>query len=288
MTDHEQPVPGWYPDTNMEGVLRWWDGQAWTDSTQSLAPPVAADPVVPDPIEQADPLPAQSRMEEGRNLPEESKTGLRHRVELIREKRKSTRVAEVHAKQLNIWRYEQDVLDQRAHRLTSAARGEVQPATGIALSGDDCPLWAGVAHLVEPRRQPGHYTGGSSGVSVPVGFGIRTRVGSSHGSYTPGADIQSPVDLGRAAITDQRIVFVGSRSTREWAFSKLLAVNYVANGAAVLLPVSGRGTVSGLQAEAWYDLRLYISIALFAHQHGLQVASELSHREAEIHRASRP
>ncbi len=42
-------------------------------------------------------------MEEGGNLPEESKTGLRHQVELIREKRKSTLAAEVDEKELNIW-----------------------------------------------------------------------------------------------------------------------------------------------------------------------------------------
>jgi hypothetical protein len=39
------PPQGWYPDPNQPGLLRWWDGQAWTAQTQpTSAPPAAAAP----------------------------------------------------------------------------------------------------------------------------------------------------------------------------------------------------------------------------------------------------
>ena len=36
------PAAGWYPDRNEANTVRWWDGQQWTDHTQSTAPAVAA------------------------------------------------------------------------------------------------------------------------------------------------------------------------------------------------------------------------------------------------------
>ena len=36
------PVAGWYPDRNESNTVRWWDGQQWTDQTQSVAPAAAA------------------------------------------------------------------------------------------------------------------------------------------------------------------------------------------------------------------------------------------------------
>lgn len=29
-----QAVPGWYPDAQQPGYVRWWDGMRWTDSVQ--------------------------------------------------------------------------------------------------------------------------------------------------------------------------------------------------------------------------------------------------------------
>ena len=36
------PPAGWYPDRGEADLLRWWDGQQWTDQTQSTAPAAAA------------------------------------------------------------------------------------------------------------------------------------------------------------------------------------------------------------------------------------------------------
>jgi hypothetical protein len=36
------PEAGWYPDRNEVNLVRWWDGQQWTDQTRSTAPAAAA------------------------------------------------------------------------------------------------------------------------------------------------------------------------------------------------------------------------------------------------------
>ena len=33
------PPAGWYPDPGGAATQRWWDGSAWTDHVQALAPP---------------------------------------------------------------------------------------------------------------------------------------------------------------------------------------------------------------------------------------------------------
>jgi VIT1/CCC1 family predicted Fe2+/Mn2+ transporter len=40
---HAQVNPGWYPDQRAPGILRFWDGERWTDNVAPMAPvaPVA-------------------------------------------------------------------------------------------------------------------------------------------------------------------------------------------------------------------------------------------------------
>jgi len=41
------PQPGWYSDGVTPGVARWFDGEAWTQHTQPVAPPVVPSPPNP-------------------------------------------------------------------------------------------------------------------------------------------------------------------------------------------------------------------------------------------------
>jgi hypothetical protein len=50
------------------------------------------------------------------------------------------------------------------------------------------------AGLFEPQRGRGHWTGGSTGFSVPTGAGTRFRVGATHGYY--GTEAPTITDTG--------------------------------------------------------------------------------------------
>lgn len=52
------PPRGWYPDPEVEGCLRWWDGTAWTEhrvSAESKATPAQGPELAPSPGWYADP-----------------------------------------------------------------------------------------------------------------------------------------------------------------------------------------------------------------------------------------
>ncbi len=98
--------------------------------------------------------------------------------------------------------------------------------------------------LVEPRSAGGHYQGGTAGVSFRIMKGVYYRVGQQRGTYVSGPEQQTLVDQGTAVVTNQRIVFMGPKYTREWHFSKLIG-HYHGDGA-TYIHVSNRQRVSGI------------------------------------------
>jgi hypothetical protein len=72
--------------------------------------------------------------------------------------------------------------------------------------------------LVEERAGKGHYQGGSTGVSVPIGSvhgrSVRYRVGATRGHYVQGAPAPTAVDTGTTFITNQRVIFQGASRDR--------------------------------------------------------------------------
>jgi hypothetical protein len=120
--------------------------------------------------------------------------------------------------------------------------------------------------LIEPRRAPGHYEGGSHGVSVrvPGTKSMRYRVGQTRGTFVPGAERPTPIDQGLFAITDKRAVFIGAKQTREWAWAKLIAVEHQADPPWTAIAVSNRQKTSGVSYPAGYadQLRFRLDLAL--------------------------
>lgn len=124
----------------------------------------------------------------------------------------------------------------------------------------------GVA-LIEPRRQPGKIEGRSSGVSFRIAKGVNYRVGASKGTFVQGPDVPTPIDVGTAFITNQRVVFRGDKATREWAWSKLISLDHDDTLPWTSLPVSNRQKTSGLLYDEAHSpmirFRLQLGLAHF-------------------------
>jgi hypothetical protein len=121
--------------------------------------------------------------------------------------------------------------------------------------------------LFEPRREPGHWSGRSSAVSVLVTDGIRLRIGKSGGRYVQGEEKPTAIDTGEISVTTQRVVFQGSKYTREWLYSKLIGVMHYADEPWTAIQVSNREKTSGIiytgQSPDPVRLRLAVAIAIF-------------------------
>ena len=124
------------------------------------------------------------------------------------------------------------------------------------------------AALIEDRRGAGHWEGRSSGVSVPIGsiggHSIRYHVGRSKGHFVQGAPTPTAIDVGTAYVTNQRVVFQGSKQTRECRFDKLIGFQHTTDGSTVI-SVSNRQKPTtihyGEELSGWFDFRLDLALA---------------------------
>lgn len=91
---------------------------------------------------------------------------------------------------------------------------------GIMLHKDEVALCALSTSLSEDRTTR-QRVGGYAGYSVPVGHGVRFRVGSYQGR-TISQERLTPVDQGTVIVTTQRIVFNGGRRTLSFPLNKVL------------------------------------------------------------------
>jgi hypothetical protein len=103
--------------------------------------------------------------------------------------------------------------------------------------------WVTGASLIEMRSSGGHYVGGSSGISVPIGSiggrSVRYRVGRSSGHYEAGTPSPQAGDVGNFYVTDHRLVFVGRKGTRECRLDKTVSMDRSRPGE-IIIGVSNR------------------------------------------------
>jgi hypothetical protein len=147
--------------------------------------------------------------------------------------------------------------------------------------------------LFEPRREPGHWSGRSAGVSVPTGVaGIRVRVGKSAGTYVQGDEKPTIIDTGNASITTERVVFQGNKYTREWDYSKLIGIIHYSDQPATAIQVSNRQKTSGIVyagvgSTEPIRLALTVAVAVFNGETD-ETIEELKAELAQLDAASAP
>jgi hypothetical protein len=183
-------------------------------------------------------------------------------------------------------------------KLIALAEGKEEPDPGWPLvlkHGERLVSEVAGAGLFEPRREAGHWSGRSAGVSVPVGdTGMRVRVGKSAGTYVQGVEKPTVIDTGNASVTTERMVFQGNLYTREWDYSKLIGVIHYSDHPATAIQVSNRQKTSGIVYSGVASpeplrLAMTVAIALFngeAEETLKELHSELAQLDAKIQAAS--
>lgn len=128
--------------------------------------------------------------------------------------------------------------------------------------------------LLEAQSNGSSYSGGSQGFSFRVARGVSYRVGGSRGQLTRNPATVQVIDSGSAVFTNQRVVFAGTATNRQWDFDKILNVNLTDNGIQAMIAVSNRQKNSGLQCLDLDDLTpgMLLSIATDWHEGGLEKA----------------
>lgn len=130
-------------------------------------------------------------------------------------------------------------------RIAMAASGTfAQSPTTLLLKQGEWALEETPAGLLKEVTQR-EFRGGSRGVSVPLGHGVRYRAGAVRGHMvTIGTEWQI-ADTGALTVTDQRVVYHGGRKTLEFLFSKLATLEMYAD--AIDLGVTNRQTTSSFR-----------------------------------------
>jgi len=207
--------------------------------------------------------------------------------------RRYRRAAADYRRALQPWQDEADAL--RAHLAIATtfagASAADEPSVPLQLApGERVFNILERASLVEPRKQPERWAAGYTGFSFRLARGVRYQPAASGGKKEPGEEEPAAVDKGMATVTDRRVVFHGSRRTREWAFDNLVGYHNDGRVPVTLFNVSNREKVSGLlydraQAE---DVHFRLALALAHHSGNVDGFVDHIERQLAVHEAARP
>jgi len=207
--------------------------------------------------------------------------------------RRYRRSAADYRRALQPWQEEADAI--RGHlsvaRTFAGATAADEPSVPLQLApGERVFSVLERASLVEPRKRPERWSAGYTGFSFRLARGVRYRLTDSQGKKQPREEAPTAVDTGAATVTDRRVVFQGSRRTREWAFDNLAGYHNDGRVPLTLFQLSNREKVSGLLYDRAVAEEVHLRLALALAHHGGTVDDFVNHieRQLAVHEASRP
>jgi hypothetical protein len=185
------------------------------------------------------------------------------------EKHKAQKAIKEHQEALARW---QSQRDGYAHLLEVAQGFNGEATDEVMLKAGEALFYKVTScSLVEERRGAGHYQGGSTGVSIPIGSiggrSVRYRVGANRGHYVQGAPVPTAIDTGTVFITNQRVIFAGNKQTRECLYAKTISISHDDSAGETTISVSNRQKPTvlhyGAALSGSFDFRLELAIAHF-------------------------
>ncbi len=176
----------------------------------------------------------------------------------------------VYQQAMATWQTEHDQAQHLVEYATAihpgSTAGDVMLKSGEAVVG-----YVTGASLVQDRTTPGHYVGGSAGVSVPIGSiagrSVRYRVGAQRGHFVPGVPTPTAVDVGTFYITDQRFVYSGQKQSHEMLLSKVVAMHRDDDLGKLTVGVSNRqkNVIVYYGPKVGESVKFYLDLAVARH-----------------------
>jgi hypothetical protein len=185
---------------------------------------------------------------------------------------------------LEIWQEDLACLRKIIEVITAASDGKDSVPNTLMQKAGEHTLWSATGIFHETGRTASQYVGGTAGVSVPIGGGIRFRVGAMKGQVVPGIELQVDKDQGVVMLTTERLIFTGPNHTREWNFDKLLQLSTTDDESDYFISVSNFKKTSGVRfsINTGREFNRFLGAATSAHEHGYEkVIDELKNMEKE-------
>ena len=201
-------------------------------------------------------------------------------------KRAAKKALKAHSALHALWQEDVVTLDKLIAVFTAASNGEDAVPNTLMQKPGERTIWSATGVFHETGRTPSSYVGGSGGVSIPVGGGVRFRVGAMRGQVIPGEELQMDKDQGVVMLTTERLIFTGPIKTQQWDFDKLLMASTTPDQSDYFLSVSNRQKTSGVRFDpaTGREFNRFLGSATAVNEHGIEaVLKELKGIEKRIY-----